>query len=112
MSSFGGTTTFEKRRGESESKFSKDEEMKFKIQARCARLFAEWLADQLGQPADEKEAYAKKMVGLSMSKDALETIKNQAIADVAQNKGDLSDHVLETILNEKLAEAEKQLLAD
>lgn len=102
---------FKKRQDEFERKFSHDEEMKFKIHSRCARLFGSWAAEKLGKDESEVQDYAKQIVSLSMEKDGMKAIKKKVLEDFSENDVDVSEHVLDVTLSEKLEEAEKQIVS-
>ena len=44
-----------------EKKFSMDQELKFKAEARRNKLIAAWAAEKLGKTGDEIAAYAKEV---------------------------------------------------
>ena len=48
-------TTFNDRKDAFESKFARDEELRFKAMARRNKLFGLWAANQLGQSGSEAE---------------------------------------------------------
>ena len=55
-------TTFDKRKDAFESKFARDEELRFKATARRNKLLGLWAAEKLGKSGAEAEAYAKSVV--------------------------------------------------
>lgn len=100
---------FKKRKDEFEKKFSHDEEMRFKVHSRCAKLFGSWAAEKLGKEGDDGESYAKQMVSLSMQKGGMQAIKEKVLEDLKAHDVDVSEHMVETTLSEKMEEAEKQI---
>ena len=100
---------FKKRQEEFESKFSHDEEMKFKIHSRCAKLFGSWAAEKMGKDESASQDYAKQIVSLSMEKDGMNAIKEKIRKDLSANDVEISDHLIDVTLSEKLEEAEQQL---
>jgi hypothetical protein len=55
-------TTFDKREEGFEKQFARDEELKFKADARRNRLLGAWVAEQIGLSGDAAVAYAKDVV--------------------------------------------------
>lgn len=55
-------TTFDDRENAFEAKFAHDEEMQFKVQARCNKLLGLWAAEIQGLTGDAADAYAKTVV--------------------------------------------------
>lgn len=55
-------TTFDERENAFEAKFAHDEEMQFKVQARCNKLLGLWAAEIQGLTGDAADAYAKTVV--------------------------------------------------
>ena len=53
------TTMFPERERAFEAKFAHDEELRFRVGARRARLFAEWAAEMLGLSREEGDALVK-----------------------------------------------------
>jgi len=46
-----------------EAKFKLDEELRFKVRCRAAKLFGLWAAERLGQAHEEARGYAQRLVG-------------------------------------------------
>ena len=55
-------TTFDNRKDAYESKFARDEELRFKATARRNKLLGLWAASLLGKSGEEADAYAKTVV--------------------------------------------------
>ena len=55
-------TTFDSRKDAFESKFARDEELRFKATARRNKLLGLWAAEQLGKSGADAETYAKSVV--------------------------------------------------
>src|SRR5207302_7908595 len=55
-------TTFDKREEGFEKKFARDEELRFKANARRNKLLGLWAAEKLGISGAEADAYAKAVV--------------------------------------------------
>lgn len=45
-----------------EAKFKLDEELRFKVRCRAAKLFGLWAAERLGQSHEEARSYAQRLV--------------------------------------------------
>jgi hypothetical protein len=55
-------TTFDKRQEGFEKQFARDEELRFKANARRNKLLGQWAAEKFGLSGAEAEAYAREVV--------------------------------------------------
>lgn len=65
-----------------EAKYKQDDELRFKIEARLAKLFGLWVAAELGLKDDKANAYAKDMVMAQLDEPGNDDIINKAEADL------------------------------
>jgi hypothetical protein len=91
------TDSFRERERGEEAKFKLDEERHFKVLCRRNKLFGLWVAQRLGLPAAEAEAYAKRLVMLLLDEHDPDGALKRVRADfdaagLALAPGDL-DHV-------------------
>jgi len=89
-----------------EAKFKMDEEMEFKIAARRNRLLGAWLAEKLGLPESEHEAYSKEVVLADLEEPGDEDIIRKVMNDVK----DRGAKVAETDIRLKLDEFQRLAL--
>ena len=89
-----------------EAKFKMDEEMEFKIAARRNRLLGTWLAEKLGLPESEHEAYSKEVVLADLEEPGDEDIIRKVMNDVK----DRGAKVAETDIRLKLDEFQRLAL--
>ncbi|HTJ63273.1 MAG TPA: ATPase inhibitor subunit zeta [Alphaproteobacteria bacterium] len=97
--------SFNERESQFEAKFAHDEELKFKIIAHRSRLFAAWVADQMGESAPPD--YADGFVAFALGRSA------EALIEQARN--DLHDHgiaLADTKLSKAFEQAEQQAEID
>jgi hypothetical protein len=104
-------TTFDKRKEGYESKFARDEELRFKATARRNKLLGLWAAEKLGKTGDDALGYAKEVIRADMQEagdeDVFRKIRTDFdAADVAQ-----SDHQIRRTMIELMAEAILQIEA-
>jgi len=78
--------SFDDREKGFEQKYKHDKELEFKINARRNKLLGLWVAEQLGIPAGEAEAYAKSVVMADFTKPGDDDVIEKVIAD-CQAKG-------------------------
>lgn len=100
-------TTLDDRKKAQEDKYAHDEELRFKMRARGAKLFGQWVAEKIGIAPD---AYASELVGLTTSGKSSEDLVKKASADAKAKGKDLSNDLLHEKLNRCMAEAKDQLL--
>jgi hypothetical protein len=102
-------TTFDKRKEAYESKFARDEELRFKATARRNKLLGLWAAGQLGKSGDEAEAYAREVIRSDMQEAGEEDVFRKVRQDLDAATVSVSDHQLRRTMEEKMAEAIAQI---
>ncbi|MBI3420162.1 MAG: DUF1476 domain-containing protein [Proteobacteria bacterium] len=100
-------TSFDEREKAQEDKYAHDEELRFKVRARAAKLFGEWSARQLGLPP---KAYAAEMVNLVSAGKDNEALVQRVLKDVGKRGQSLSPDLLGEKLNRCISEAKEQFL--
>lgn len=91
-----------------EKKYVHDQEITFKIEARCCKLLGLWAAKQL--ELKNTDAYAKEIVSLHTEKAGFDHVKNRILKDFAAKRLQVSGHVFDRELEKFLAEARKQIM--
>jgi hypothetical protein len=104
-------TTFDKRKDAFESKFARDEELRFKATARRNRLLGMWAAEKLGRSGPEAEAYAREVVRSDMQEVGEEDVFRKIRADFDAAGVEQSDHQIRRTMDELLATAVTQIEA-
>ena len=100
-------TTFDKREQGFEAKFSHDEELRFKVTARCNKMLGNWAAAHLGLTGEAAVAYANGLVTDDLvSQDSNATL-HRVSKDLA-NKG-ISEQQVAQRMNEFLQLALAQI---
>jgi len=102
-------TTFDKRKDAFESKFAHDEQLKFKADARRARLLAEWAAGLLGKTGDDVEAYTKAVIAADFEAAGDEDIFRMIRADFDSAGVEQSDHQIRRTMEELMEKAVEQI---
>ena len=101
----------EDRQKAAEGKFKMDEETKFKIGARRAKLVGLWAADKLGLTGQDAEDYAKLMVSVDLTEAGDADIIAKLKADFENRALDVSDHDINKALAETAEKAKQQIMA-
>jgi hypothetical protein len=104
-------TTFDKRKEAYESKFARDEELKFKSTARRNRLLGLWAAEKLGKSGDDAQTYAREVVRADMQEAGDEDVFRKIRADFDAAGVVQSDHQVRRTMEELMAEAVAQIEA-
>jgi hypothetical protein len=102
-------TTFEKRKDAYESKFARDEELRFKAMARRNKLLGLWAAEKLGKSGDAADAYAREVIRSDMQEAGDEDVFRKLRGDFNAAGVEQSDHQIHRTMEEKLAEAVAQI---
>lgn len=100
---------FDSREKGFEKKFELDEELKFKIAARAAKLFGQWAAAELGMSGADIETYARQMVVADLAEPGIEDLMRKVEADFTAKSVTHSRQILQARYQECLQVADKQL---
>jgi hypothetical protein len=104
-------TTFDKRQDAFEAKFARDEELRFKAEARRNKLLGLWAAEKLGKSGAEAEAYAKSVVAADFEEAGEEDVYRKVRADFDAAGVEQSDHQIRRTMTELMATAIAQIEA-
>ena len=104
-------STFDKREEGFESKFARDEELRFKSMARRNKLLGLWAAEKLGKAGDDAQAYAKEVIRSDMQEAGDEDVFRKIRADFDAANVRQSDHQIRRTMEELMAEAGGQIEA-
>jgi hypothetical protein len=105
-------TTFDDRERGEESKFARDEEMQFRIQARRNRLVGQWAAARMGLSSAETEAYAKGVVQADFEEAGDEDVIRKLLGDLISAGIDANEGEVRTALADKAVEARRALMGE
>lgn len=100
-------TTFDKREQGFEAKFIHDEELRFKVMARCNKMLGNWAAAQLGLTGEAAVAYANGLVTADLENQTFEATLHRVSKDLAK-KG-VSERQVAARINEFLHMALEQI---
>ncbi|MEM6914304.1 MAG: DUF1476 domain-containing protein [Pseudomonadota bacterium] len=103
-------TTFEDRRKQFEAKFSNDQEMTFKVEARRNKIVGAWAAGKLGKTGDDAEAYATSVIRADLTEPGDEDVFQKLRADLPE--GDVSDAEIRAEMDKAFAQALDELDAE
>lgn len=104
-------TSIQDREKAFEAKFALDEELRFKAEARRAKLVGLWAAGLLGKTDGEADAYAKEVVAVDFEEVGQEDIVRKIKADFEAAGVDRSEDDIRVQLIEMLAVAIAQIEA-
>lgn len=106
MSSFDDReTAFEKR-------YAHDQELEFKVEARCCKLFGLWIAEKLGLEGPDADTYARDVVSANLEEPGYDDVKRHVMPDIKEKGIDVSDHMLDTMLDKYMEEAKTQIMEE
>jgi hypothetical protein len=104
-------TTFDKRKEGYESKFARDEELRFKATARRNKLLGLWAGEKLGKGAEDSQAYAREVIRADMQEAGEEDVFRKIRADFDAAAVQQSDHQIRRTMEELMTEAVRQIEA-
>jgi hypothetical protein len=101
-------TTFDERERAYETKFSLDQELKFKAEARRNKLFAEWAAAKLSLSGSAVADYVKQVVKADLS-DPGQGAHLKVKMDLEDKHVRVSDSELRSVMTQFLVTAVRQI---
>ena len=104
-------TTFDKRKDAFESKFARDEELRFKATARRNKLLGLWAAEKLGKTGEDAQSYAREVIRSDMQEAGDNDVLRKVKGDLEAAGVSHSDDQLRRTMDELLAEAVAQIEA-
>ena len=106
------TPTFDDREKQFEAKFHHDQELQFKVMARRNRLLGEWAGALMGLNGGALKDYAKEVVQSDFDKPGDDDVMQKVKGDLTAKSVCPSDHLLRKQMDDLLAEAKKQVMAE
>ena len=103
-------SSFEDRKDTFEKKFALDEELSFKVEARCCKLFGMWAAEQMGLNGPDAETYARDVVAANLEEPGFDDVKRKVMPDFEGKGVDISEHVIDSMLEKYFEEARLQIV--
>ena len=100
---------FEDRERSFESRFAKDEELRFKSVARRNRLLGQWAAEKLGRTGEAADAYAKEVVRSDFDEPGDEDVFRKVRGDFNAAGIEMTDSELRLKMRQLLITAAEQL---
>jgi hypothetical protein len=105
-------TDFNDRQRAEESKFARDEDFQFRVQARRNRLLGAWAAEQMGLSPEESDSYAKAVVQADFEEAGDEDVIRKLLGDLISAGIETSDADIRAALEAKTVEARRALMGE
>ena len=103
-------TAFDDRERAFETRYARDEEMRFKVAARRNRLLGAWASELMGLTPAEAEAYAREVVRSDFEEAGDEDVVRKLLGDLTSAGVDIDEPRIRAALDAKAAEARRQLM--
>ncbi len=103
-------SSFDERKDAFEKKFAHDEELAFKVEARCSKLFGLWVAETIGLEGADADSYAREVVAANLEEPGFDDIKRKVMPDIAAKNLDISEHVIDSMIEKYFEEAKAQIM--
>lgn len=95
-----------------EGAYAHNQELEFKATVRRNKLLGLWAAELMGKSGDDAEAYAKEVVKADFEEAGHEDVYRKVKGDLDAAGADASEHVVRTKMDQFLAEARQQIMAE
>lgn len=103
-------TTFDERERAFETKFARDEEMRFKVHARRDKLLGRWAAEKLGLSPAETEAYCRDLIHADFEMVEDVDITKKLLGDLTAAGVEVDEATIRGVIELKTVEARRQLI--
>lgn len=103
---------FDDREKAYESKFARDQELRFKAKARRNKLLGLWAADLMGLSGPDADAYAKEVIKADFEEPGDEDVYRKVSADLEKHDVDISEHRIRRAMEGLMAEAMRQVMTE
>jgi hypothetical protein len=104
--------TFDDRQKGFESKFARDEELRFKATSRRNRLLGQWAAEKLGKTGEAADAYTREVIRADMQEAGDEDVVRKLRGDFEQAGVQQSDDEIRRTMHQLMAQAVEQIEAN
>jgi hypothetical protein len=98
-------TTFDKRKDAFESKFARDEELRFKATSRRNRMLGTWAAEKLGRTGEDADAYVREVIRSDMQEAGDDDVLRKLRADFEAAGVAQSDAEIRRAMDDLMAKA-------
>lgn len=105
-------TQFSDREKAFETKFQKDEELRFKVNARRNKLLGLWAAEKMGLQGGDADAYAKEVVASDFEAPGDDDVLNKVHKDLTGKGIDISEHGVRHEMDRLFEQAKQQIASE
>ena len=102
-------TTFDDREDVFEKAFVKEGARDFKVEARLAKLFGFWAAEQLGLEGENIEIYAREVITANLKEPGFEDIYERVQKDFDEKGVAVTRAKMEAVLRKCMRQAEDEV---
>ncbi len=103
-------TTFDDRERAFETKYSRDQDMQFRIIARRNKLLGLWAARQMGLTEAEADAYAKDVIRADFEEAGDEDVIRKLLGDLTSAGVEVEEAAIRQALEHKTVEARRHFM--
>jgi hypothetical protein len=104
--------TFDEREKGFETKYSRDQELNFKVTARRNKLLGLWAAEKLGISGADADAYAKEVVMSDFEKPGEEDVVEKVMGDFTDKNAGVEESELRTEMARLMGTAREQVTSE
>ncbi len=104
--------TFDDRERQFEVEYSRDQDLKFRVNARRNRLLGEWAAAQMGLSGDAAKDYGRQVVEADFQRPGDADVVEKVLGDLTAKGIDMDERRLRRRMEELLETAKQQIMAE
>lgn len=95
-----------------ENKYKHDEELRFRVEVKAAKLMGAWVGAQLGHAGEALDAYAKEVATTQMEEAGNDDVIRKVEADLKAAGKPASTHALNAKMEECMNEAKRLVMGE
>ena len=98
---------FDEREKSFENKFAKDQELQFKIFAKCNKYLAEWVCSKLGKNDEQRQNYVQEVIKADLEEAGSEDVFRKVKKDFENSAINIDDSEIRNQMSLALERAKK-----
>ncbi len=103
------SNSMDDRRNANESKYARDQQLEFKVEARASKLMGLWAAELMGLTGTDAENYAKEVIGANLDEPGFDDVKRKLQKDFDTKGIEIEEHAIDVQIQKQIEKARQQI---
>ena len=105
-------STFDERERQFEAQYSRDQDLRFRVNTRRNRLLGEWAASQMGISGEAAKTYAREVVESDFQRAGDSDVVEKVLSDLTAKGIDIDERRLRRRMDELMETAKQQIMTE